>query len=185
MYSPMYVGIDPGLEGAVAVMDGTGKYIRFTDTPTVTLRSGKKFKKQMDPSACSKVLEGIVAEAESVIVTIEKVQAMPGGGERSMGATSAFSFGFGFGIWIGLLAALKVPYQMVHPMTWKKAMMYGMGKEKDASRLKAMQLFPVSSRDLYLKKHHGRADALLLAAYGRKAFAAMDESADPVEAELF
>lgn len=85
-----------------------------------------------------------------------------------MGATSAFNFGKGYGMWLGILAALLIPFDEVHPMTWKKTIMADMGKEKDASRIKAMQCYPLAAKDLSLKKHHGRADALLLAEFGRR-----------------
>ena len=70
--------------------------------------------------------------------------------------------GYGFGIWIGLLAALQLPYSWVRPQVWKQAM--GLGKAKEPSRLRAMQLFPRA--DLRRRKDHGRAEALLLAWYG-------------------
>ena len=83
-----------------------------------------------------------------------------------MGATSAFNFGMGFGMWQGICAASLIPYQLVHPATWKALLMKDMSKEKDASRVKAMQLYPQTAKDLTRKKDHGRADALLLAHYG-------------------
>ena len=83
-----------------------------------------------------------------------------------MGATSAFNFGMGFGMWIATCAALEIPYQLVHPATWKAALMRDQGKEKDASRVKAMQLYPYTAKDLARKKDHARGDALLLAHYG-------------------
>ena len=75
------------------------------------------------------------------------------------------NYGVGYGIWIGILAALNIPYTEVHPVTWKSKIMAGMGKEKDASIARAKQLYPTA--DLSLKKHHGRADALLIAHFGR------------------
>ncbi len=75
-----------------------------------------------------------------------------------------FTIGVGFGAWLGLLGALEIPYTRVRPARWKHAL--GLrGKDKEAARLRAQQLFP--SADLQLKKHHGRAEALLLASYGR------------------
>ena len=85
-----------------------------------------------------------------------------------MGATSAFNFGLGFGMWLGILAALEIPHQQVHPATWKAVMMRDSTKDKDASRVKAMQLFPQSAKDLTRKKDHGRADALLMAAWAMR-----------------
>jgi len=80
-----------------------------------------------------------------------------------MGATSAFSFGTGYGIWQGILAALGLPHQLVHPATWKSVCMSGMSKEKDASRIRAMQLYPQAAVGLARKKDHARGDALLIA----------------------
>ena len=89
---------------------------------------------------------------------------MPGQGTRSM-----FTIGYGYGLWIGVLATLQIPYTNVRPGIWKRALT--LGKDKEASRLRAMQLYP--GADLRLKKHHGRAEALLLAAYGLRATGAM------------
>jgi hypothetical protein len=167
----IFIGIDPGLTGALAVLDSDTKSVSFFDTPTVQMKVGKKIKNQQDSYAIVSLLRSLT-EGKDVMAVIEKVNAMPGqgaGGERqSMGATSAFNFGLGYGQWLGILAALKVPHQQVHPLTWKKVMMADMGKEKDASRVKAMQLFPQSSDGLTRKKDHGRADALLIAAWAMK-----------------
>lgn len=168
----IYVGIDPGNSGAIAaIIEQAGERMRleFYDTPIVTTKVGKKFKNEMDPAACALMLRALQAIDFDVHVIVEKVQAMPGDRERSMGATSAFTFGKGFGMWIGLCVGLQLPYELVHPMTWKKMLMAGMSKEKDASRVKAMQMFPESAKYLQRKKDHGRADALLLAEFGRRA----------------
>lgn len=160
----LFLGIDPGASGAVALINGDAP-ATFWDTPVVHIKSGKKTKTEMDAAAAAALLSNIGRDyGDSVFVTIEKVNSMPGQGVASM-----FSFGKNFGTWLGILAALKIPHQQVSPVSWKKSMMPDMGKNKDASRVKAMQLFPISQRDLYLKKHHGRADALLIAEYGRRA----------------
>ena len=182
------VGIDPGITGALAILDTETRLVKFVDTPTVTVKSGKKFKNQMDPRA---IVEILSVFTEDTFITIEKVNAMPnfrpdpenpGAPVRnSMGVTSAFNFGMGFGMWLGILAAMKLPYQTVHPITWKRSMMADMGKEKDASRVKAIQLFPNVYQDLKLKKHHGRADALLIATWGAKNF---HTPVAPLEEEL-
>ena len=96
-----------------------------------------------------------------VSAAIERVNSMPG-----QGVASSFTFGKGFGIWLGILASFSVSVDLVHPTRWKKAMLDGMGKEKDAARIRAKELFP--SADLSLRKHHGRADALLIAEYRRR-----------------
>ena len=167
----IFLGIDPGLTGALAVLDSETKAISFFDTPTVQIKVGKKIKNQQDVYAIVSLLRSIV-DGKDVMAVIEKVNAMPGvgadGARQTMGATSAFNFGMGYGQWLGILAALQIPHQQVHPRTWKTAMMADMGKEKDASRVKAMQLFPYTANDLTRKKDHGRADALLIAAWAMK-----------------
>lgn len=159
------VGIDPGLTGAIALLDvGTPMRIQFWDTPTLKIETGKSTKNIIN------VLEAadILFKIDPALIIIEKVHAMPGGGERTMGATSAFNFGMGYGVWLGIIGAFQIPFQQVHPATWKKAMMEGMGKAKAASRVRAMQIYPSVGEELKLVKHHGRADALLLAEYGRR-----------------
>jgi crossover junction endodeoxyribonuclease RuvC len=69
---------------------------------------------------------------------------------------------------LGILAALNIPHELITPQSWKKSMMNGQPKEKDASRLVVMRLFPEVSDRLQLKKHHGRADALLIAEFLRR-----------------
>jgi crossover junction endodeoxyribonuclease RuvC len=82
---------------------------------------------------------------------------MPGQGTRSM-----FTVGLGYGLWLGVLGALRIPYTAVRPAVWKRSI--GPSKDKEASRLRAQQLYP--GADLRRKKDHGRAEALLLASYG-------------------
>ena len=84
-----------------------------------------------------------------------------------MGAASAFNFGKGAGMWLGILAGMGIPYAEVHPTTWKGRMLRDQGKGKDASRVKALAVWPQTAKSLARKKDHGRADALLMAAYGR------------------
>lgn len=170
----IFVGIDPGISGALCVINSKTRDVRFFDTPTVTIKSGKSMKNQMDPHAASLILQTF-NDDEGILITIEKVAPMPSFNRgkdgvveerRTMGATSAFNFGMGFGMWIGICAASLLPYQLVHPATWKSKLMAGMSREKDASRVKAMQLYPQTAKDLTRKKDHARGDALLLAHYG-------------------
>lgn len=149
------IGIDPGLTGAVAVLSGTGTLEGLHDVPVLTLKVQRGTRMVYD-------VPGLVALLEpyrglQVHVLIEESQAMPGQGTRSM-----LTIGFGYGLWLGILATLQLPYTTVRPAVWKRSM--GLGKDKEASRLRAQQLYP--GADLRLKKHHGRAEALLLAHYG-------------------
>lgn len=151
-----FIGIDPGLDGAIAVIDGAA--LHFLDTPTVQVGT----KREMDAHTAASLLEALCHDKDC-FVAIEKVHAMPG-----QGVTSMFSFGRGFGTWLGILAALSIPHTTVAPQTWKKIMLADGGKEKGASRVKAMQLFPQIADQLSRKKDHGRADALLMAAWAQR-----------------
>lgn len=154
------VGIDPGITGAVAAVSDTEVIAFIRDTPVIEVKVGKSRKLQYLPSEMAKIFWD--RNPADLHVYIEKVSAMPG-----QGVTSMFGFGKGYGIWIGVLAALKIPYTEVAPQTWKKVLMNGM-REKDDGRIRAMQLFPSHSGDLARKKDIGRADALLIAEYGRR-----------------
>jgi|SRR5579863_2500429 len=156
----IFIGIDPGLMGAVAVIGFESGIFSVFDTPVLVIKKGKGFRREYDVPGMVKILQSLPFP-ESVHCTLESIHAMPG-----QGVTSMYSIGIGMGLWRGILTALKIPHDLVTPQRWKKAMMDGMGKEKDASRLRASQLFPLV--DLSSKKDHGRAEALLLAEYGRR-----------------
>lgn len=151
----IYIGIDPGITGAVAIIDG--QEIEFHDTPVIRAEG----KSRIDSLRCAEILCDLSLIRGTVI--IERVHAMP-----KQGVTSMFTFGYGAGIWEGILAALKIRYQFATPQAWKKIMMAGEPKGQD-SRLVARRLYPVQCEEaLSRKKDHGRADALLLAEYGRR-----------------
>ncbi len=158
----IYIGIDPGFDGAIAAIDQQGRVVRVYDTPTLEVKGGAKKKRVMDVLTVVKLINRMKDNTdEHIRASLEDVHSMP-----KQGVASSFSFGRGLGIWEGLLCALGIPVQMVSPQKWKKVMMDGMGKHKDASRLVAQRMFP--DADLHLKKHHGRADALLMAAWLRR-----------------
>ncbi len=150
-----WIGIDPGLDGAIAVICDGG--ITLLDTPTIS--SGKK--RDMDLYAIVRLLKGFTC-SQDALVSIEAVHSMPG-----KGVSSTFAFGKGFGMWLGILAALSIPHQAVTPQRWKGIMLRDGGKEKDAARVKAMQLFPQIADQISRKRDHGRADALLIAAWAQ------------------
>lgn len=170
-----WLGIDPGKSGALAVIDGSRIFLH--DAPVVQVKVGKVFKNQLDPAACTLLLQKY--QSGDMMLVIEKVQPMPSfkvqrkgeePSEQSMGVTSAFNFGRDYGMWIGVVAALGIPYHLVAPQSWKKRLMADMSKDKDAGRIRAMQLYPQAALDLQRKKDHGRADALLLARFGQMMF---------------
>jgi len=147
------IGIDPGFGGALAVIDRDVIYV--TDAPILDV-SGRR---EMDLAA----MRALLVPLAGAHAFIERVHSMPGSSGRSM-----FSFGTGYGAWLGELAALQITTTRVEPARWKAAMMDGMGKEKDAARLRAMMLFPKHAHLFARKCDDGRAEALLIAEYGRR-----------------
>jgi crossover junction endodeoxyribonuclease RuvC len=156
----IYIGIDPGLSGALAEIFGEGN-AAVHDTPTMVV-SGVKEKRVYNTAAMAHILSPYRGNLE-VLVVLESVHSMP-----KQGVASSFSFGQGLGMWQGIIAALGLPLEMPSPQRWKKEMLADQGKDKDASRFKAIQLFPSLADQLKLVKHDGRAEALLMAEYGRR-----------------
>lgn len=163
------VGIDPGITGAVAAISTAGGFPHVYDTPVEQQKkAGGNKKTEYLPTQmadvlrnCYKSFDGPHLRVADVHVFIEQVSAMPG-----QGVTSMFSFGKGFGLWLGIVAALQMPYTLVTPQRWKRELMAGI-KDKDAARGRAQQLFPRIADQLSRKRDIGRADALLIAEYGR------------------
>jgi crossover junction endodeoxyribonuclease RuvC len=154
----MYIGIDPGLSGALAVLAPDGTIKGLYDTPTLTImRTSRGTKQEYDVPGMVALLVPYTGLQAHVIV--EESQAMPGQGTQSM-----FTIGLDMGVWLGILGALGLAYTRVRPGVWKKAL--GLTSDKEQARLRAMQLYP--SADLRRKKDHGRAEALLLAWWGRR-----------------
>ena len=165
-----YIGIDPGLTGAVALIRKNGE-VAVWDTPTTIIKKGKTTKTDYLPYEMARMINDILDE--DVHVIIEKVHAMPAfgkdknGNDKRQGITSMFRFGEGFGLWLGIIAAFELPMTQVAPQTWKKALMKDM-PDKDAARQRAQELFPMAVKELSRKKDCGRADAILLAEFGRR-----------------
>jgi crossover junction endodeoxyribonuclease RuvC len=151
------IGIDPGLSGAVAVL--YGDTLRVIDMPTMTVERNGKAKRQVSASELSELIYS--CQGEDCHVYCERVGAMAG-----QGVTSVFSFGRSFGMIEGILAAFKLPVTYVSPATWVKAV--GRGQGKDASRARAMELFPNNQTDFKRVKDDGRADAALIAYWGSR-----------------
>jgi crossover junction endodeoxyribonuclease RuvC len=147
------IGIDPGISGAIAVFDWhTGNLENVIDMPTLEVDSGKTKKRHI--SAVS--LCNYLTLFSNAHVVIEKVGAMPGQGVSSM-----FNFGRSAGIIEGVVAALRMPHTYVTPAAWTKAV--GRAAGKDASRMRAMELFPTRAELFKRAKDDGRADAALIA----------------------
>ena len=154
----LIIGIDPGITGSICFFED-GKIIDVIEMPTMT--EGKKNKKQVNGAQIyneiSTKIRGI--EKQNLRVIIEQVSAMPG-----QGVTSMFNFGQSFGILKGICSAMQLPMYFVRPAKWKKY--FGLIKsEKDASRTKAIEMFPYFSSQLSKKKDSNKADAILIASF--------------------
>ncbi len=143
------LGIDPGLSGALALLDSDGTPELVADLPVI--RDHKLA--WIDGSALqSTLLEALSGRPCRAFV--ERVSSSP-----QQGVASAFTFGVGFGSILATLQTLRLPLELITPAQWKTAL--GLSSDKRASLDKARLLFP--SAELHLAKHDGRAEALLLA----------------------
>ena len=151
------IGIDPGLSGAIAILENN-KVLNIFDIPVMT--EGKKNKRQLNSALLVNLLkENINKEEEEVAVVVEQVNAMPG-----QGVTSMFNFGQTFGAIKGICAALEFPIYFVRPSKWKKHFEL-INSSKDSSRTKAIEMYPSLSNNLAKKKDVNKSDAILIARF--------------------
>jgi len=152
------IGIDPGISGSICFFEN-GKIVDVIEMPTMA--EGKKNKKQVNGSEIyneiSKRTEKI--NKQNIRVVIEQVSAMPG-----QGVTSMFNFGQSFGVLKGICSAMQLPMYFVRPAKWKKYFNL-INSEKDASRARAIEIFPYFSTNLSKKKDTNKADAILISSY--------------------
>ena len=149
-------GIDPGVSGAICVLK-QGKILEVYEMPTMI--DGKKNKRQVNGAEVTNIFEKEINNEDSAKVVVEHVTAMPG-----QGVTSMFNFGQSFGVLKGICSAMQLPMYFVRPAKWKKYFNL-INSEKDASRTKAIQIFPYISSQLSKKKDANKADAILLASF--------------------
>ncbi len=154
----LIIGVDPGISGSICfLLDG--KILEVLEMPTMA--EGKKNKKQINGSQIFNEINRVIKKIQNqeVRVVIEQVSAMPG-----QGVTSMFNFGQSFGILKGICSAMKLPMYFVRPAKWKKYFNL-INSEKDASRTKAIEIFPYFSQELSKKKDANKADAILIASF--------------------
>ena len=150
------IGIDPGLTGAIAILENN-KVLNIFEMPVMS--EGKKNKRQLNSAQLVKLLKDNISKNEEVSVVVEQVNAMPG-----QGVTSMFNFGQSFGVIKGICSALSLPIHFVRPTKWKKH--FNLIKtHKDASRTKVIEVYPEISSKLSRKKDSNKADAILIARY--------------------
>ena len=154
----LVIGIDPGISGSICFFQD-GEIKDVVEMPTMI--EGKKNKKQVNGSQIfNEISEKIKnIDKKNIKVVIEHVTAMPG-----QGVTSMFNFGQSFGILKGICSAMQLSVYFVRPAKWKKYFNL-INSEKDASRTRAIEIFPYYSSHLSRKKDSNKADAILIASY--------------------
>ena len=150
------IGIDPGLSGAVAVLENN-KVLNIYDMPVMS--EGKKNKRQLNSALLVDLIKENILENEEVIVVVEQVNAMPG-----QGVTSMFNFGQTFGAIKGISAALELPIFLVRPSKWKKYFEL-INSSKDTRRKKDIEMYTKLSNQKKKKKDVNKSDAILIARF--------------------
>ena len=159
----LIIGIDPGISGSICFFED-GKILDVVEMPTMT--EGKKNKRQVNGSQIYNEISKRIRQIDKkdIKVIIEQVSAMPG-----QGVTSMFNFGQSYGILKGMCSAMQLSMYFVRPAKWKKYFNL-INSEKDASRTKAIEIFPYFSSNLSKKKDSNKADAILIASYYYETF---------------
>ena len=154
----LVIGIDPGISGSICFFN-EGKIIDVVEMPTMT--EGKKNKKQVNGAQIFNEISERIKKLDKrdIKIVIEQVSAMPG-----QGVTSMFNFGQSYGILKGICSAMQLPMYFVRPAKWKKYFNL-INSEKDASRTRAIEIFPYYSSHLSRKKDSNKADAILIASF--------------------
>ena len=153
----LIIGIDPGISGSICFFED-GKILDVIEMPVMT--EGKKNKKQVNGAQIyNEFLKRINKKDDEIRVVIEQVSAMPG-----QGVTSMFNFGQSYGILKGICSAMQLPLFFVRPAKWKKYFNL-INSQKDASRTRAIEIFPYFSTQLSKKKDSNKADAILIASF--------------------
>lgn len=153
------LGIDPGLFGALAFIDGAN--VRTYDMPVLALKRNGKSKNEPDFLELARIIRDV--EGVPSFAVVEQVSAMPGQGVSSM-----FAFGKTYGGILGVLSALSIRTELVAPVTWKRWHRIKPDSGKDASRAAAKNLFPQQAGLFARVKDDGRADATLIAVWGQQ-----------------
>jgi crossover junction endodeoxyribonuclease RuvC len=148
-----YVGIDPGLRGAVGVLDSYGELVEVHDMPVVD--------KWVTPALLRDLFVGLEADTDGEVeVVVEDVRSMPG-----QGVASVFKFGDSFGVARAVATCYATRVEYVTPRVWKADMR--LTSDKELSRRRAIDRWPVHATRFARKLDEGRAEACLLAEWHR------------------
>ncbi len=154
----VFVGIDPGKDGCLAILG-------YRETPILVPFNGADYASQLRRLDPFGVWAGTTtADPLTAFCVVEHVNAMPG-----QGVTSCFSFGQNFGFILGLLTAFRIPYELVRPQKWKKE--FSCTSDKNTSIEVAQRLFPgvdLRRTPQCRKPHDGICEALLMAEWGKR-----------------
>ena len=148
------LGVDAGTTGALALIDDDG-IIDVADMPTAD--------NVVSPVLIEAWLADWAPQSDDIaLAVVERLHAMP----PPIGSKANFSKGHSYGVVLGVLAARHVPLEMPTPSNWKREM--GVTKDKDSSRALALNLWPGDHGLFTRKKDADRAEAALLAEWGRR-----------------
>jgi crossover junction endodeoxyribonuclease RuvC len=149
------LGVDPGVSGALALLDTQTRVLSVTDMPSVNYTKNQRKRRNISESELVSMIDLWTPDA----AFLELVHAMP-----KQGVVSVFTFGMAFGVVRGVLAALGVPTYLVTPNEWKKSLR--LGSDKQEARLLAARLFPSDAAQFSRVCDADRAEAALLALFG-------------------
>ena len=153
----IYIGIDPGLTGAIGVLDSKGRFVDVYDIPTQERANHKnKVTKEIDVNETVKIFQALtdLGSYQSKAI-IEAQTIFPGMHAATMGSLIET-----YAALKAVMTLEKIPFEIAWPISWKTKQ--GLkGKKKDYSLSLAISLWP--SAPLHREKDHNRAEALLLA----------------------
>lgn len=152
------IGIDPGLSGAIAILDTEGMVVEVHDMPTFALTRNGKAKREVNATELGRIVDA----AQADLAVVEAVSSMPG-----QGVSSVFAFGRAYGVVLGVVGANYLKLVSPSPSLWKRILGLS-GKGKDASRAMATNMFAKQAGIFSRAKDDGRAEATLLAVYGMR-----------------
>jgi crossover junction endodeoxyribonuclease RuvC len=170
MATRCYIGVDPGLKGGIAAVDQDGNFVMAIPMPVTEAAKGK----EVDVATLVAFLRGVHDDGLPALAAIEVVHAMP-----KQGVTSVFTFGSMYGEVRGVLKTLGVPIEHVLPTAWKKVVLHGTQKDKDAAVAFVRRRFPAASLRATPRcttDHDGMADAICIAEWGRRTFLGLREA---------
>ena len=152
--SKVFIGIDPGLSGALAIIDD--EFVSVYDAPSVPVKKGNDY---LVADMASLIRQA--SSLRSCYAILEAGIAMP-----NQSSSSTAKAARGGGLWEGMLVMAGVPYELVRPAAWKKIM--GVSADKGEARVMAQKLFPQIAQQFSRVKDDGRAEAALIAEFARR-----------------